>query len=383
MKIPKQLTDITPEYLTKIFKETGHLIQGSIKTAIFKKNDQSLSSICGHFDLLYSIRSKGKRPDKIFIKLAKNDGREVAFYKYIAKNNISLDFFIECYFAEYYKKEELSIVILKDLSEYNSNNYNVSLSREYSVRKDTEANPSRYPMPNDQEYSRIIETIAKFHAHWWEDKNISNKVSNLFQNNSVWDTEDNFKKWMKLQKKYWKEFYENESKWLPKEYQKIFESVLKQLPNVWKKYFKQRIDQGKHFTLVHGHSCSYHFMRLSKEVNEKTKMIDFKDMQIANPARDLVYLNTIRLNPAQRNNQDIEKRMLKYYYEILQKRGVTNYSFEQLMIDYKIEVILALLTPLREYSCQGPDYLFWWYKLQNLKHAYIDLECSELFMPKS
>jgi aminoglycoside/choline kinase family phosphotransferase len=143
---------------------------------------------------------------------------------------------------------------------------------------------------------------------------------------------------------------------------------------------EKRINNNKHFTLIHGNSYIQQFLCLFGETH--SKIINFEKFMIGNPAFDLVYLFIERINPAQRNYKDRESKLLKHYHKSLVKFGIKNYSFDELMTDYKLMVSLRIFNALKDYHELGTEDPYWWYKYQNVNHAFIDLKCDELYTEK-
>ncbi|NOR44813.1 MAG: DUF1679 domain-containing protein [Candidatus Delongbacteria bacterium] len=366
MKIPRELTEVTPEYLTKILLKNGHIKQGCVESLSIRKDIVGVNSNSAHFEIKYSSDSKGEKNTKFFIKLDKNDN-EAKFYIYLAENEINLDVIIKCYYADFDNKAKSSILIFKDYADI------------HEPPIDLAAFVPRFNVPNDDKYFGMIESLAEFHAHWWEDNSLY-KQDSIF-NSEMWnnDTRKVIKEWAEDCRKDWNKFLTVEKNWLPKETISLFDNAIDNFEFVWKKYFHSRVLEKKHYTLINGDSYFQQFLCLSKESKEKTKLIDFQDVHINNPARDLIHLIIKKLNPAQRYYKNREQKLLKHYHKTLKRFGVVNYSFEQLMIDYRVELSFILFFSLWDYSYQGSDDPYWWYKFQNVNHAYIDLKCAELF----
>lgn len=370
-KIPKMLLDVTPSYLTKLFKNKGYLTRGRVVEVSSKGNEVSFRSNCGHLTLTYSERSKGERPGKIFVKLSEYvEGiHEIDFYKFLSKQKVKLDVVAKCYFAEYYEKQKASVLILKDYSDIHE--WPIELST-FHPRKN---------IPSDEHFFGMVEAIAEFHAFWWEKKSLFNKENNF--EISHWLKEDSMKRWIKSCKKDWKKFYVNEKNWLSKDIIATYEILYNNLFTIWEKHLKNRSKQKQHFTLINGDAYMHQFLCLSKGSGEKYKVIDLEGAHICNPMIDLVHLLVKTINPAQRISQNREKRLLKHYNKTLRKHGVLNYAFNQMMIDYRMMVAFTVPFALWDYSYQGSDDQYWWAKFLKLNYAYSDLKCSELFDNKS
>jgi len=78
----------------------------------------------------------------------------------------------------------------------------------------------------------------------------------------------------------------------------------------------------------------------------------------------------------QRHAAQREKN-LRCYHTTLQAHGVTNYSWDNLLTDYKCGLIYWLLMPVQDrFGGASKDY--WWPKMQCLLSAFHDWHCEEL-----
>lgn len=363
----KDIKNITPKYLTKIFITNGVLTSGKITNINTIKEDMipSISSNW-HLKLTYSKSSKGEKPSEIYLKLGSEDRSktEIEFYQFLKQRKIQSEIFAKCYFAEYCSKEKSTILILKD---YNS-------LQMYPI--DIVAFNPRENVPDDEYYFMMVELLAEFHAMWWEDKVLYENEDHL-SISELWNTEEKIVSFIAQNKKLWEGFYKKENSWITNEDKSIFKRSLKNTFDAWKKHFDKRINKRKHFTLTHGSCYIQQFLCLYGDV--KSKIVNFEKLMIGNPAYDLVHLLIERINPAQRNYNDREKRLLKHYHKSLVKFGVKNYSFNELITDYKMMVILRIFHSLSDYKELGNEDPYWWYEYQNINHAFIDLKCDELY----
>lgn len=360
--IPTDYDQITTKYLTKILTENGFLTKGEVTSFSFEKDKIGVNSRSGHYKLTYSNGSKGEKPVKIFIKLNQKGigAREVEFYRYIKENKVDLDIFVECYFAKYDEETQNAIIVLKDYKEL------------HNPPIDLAAFIPRKNVPDDEPYKNMLEAIAKMHAYWWEDNSLFDKKYNIDMEEWTPDGLD-----FDYYKKLWDDFYLAEKAWLPNSTVELFEHAVKNFKRIWKEYRADSIIQNKHFTMLNGDCYFHQFLCLKPETDVKVKMIDL-DMVLGNPAFDLTHQFMKKLNPAQRNHKDREKKLLKYYHNCLIRFGVKNYLFEELILDYRVEVFYLIFFALWDYSYQGSDDPYWWYKFQNVNHAFIDLKCDDL-----
>ena len=69
--------------------------------------------------------------------------------------------------------------------------------------------------------------------------------------------------------------------------------------------------------------------------------------------------------------------MLRRYHTVLREHGVTNYSWDELITDYKTGLIFWLLVPVQDrYSGSGKEY--WWPIMQCVVAAFQEWHCEKL-----
>jgi hypothetical protein len=68
--------------------------------------------------------------------------------------------------------------------------------------------------------------------------------------------------------------------------------------------------------------------------------------------------------------------LLRRYHQQLIIHGVRNYSWEDLLLDYRLMITKMLFDPFLDYDPHNRTY--WWPKMQCLAAAYDDLDCKTL-----
>ena len=94
--------------------------------------------------------------------------------------------------------------------------------------------------------------------------------------------------------------------------------------------------------------------------------------------------------PEQRKEDELEVHLLHHYHNQLQAHGVNDYSWDELMTDYRVKVIwrifhsvwdcVTMAPPSRQdgRKLTGTDKGYWWPKMQCEVGAYEDLKCADL-----
>ncbi len=75
--------------------------------------------------------------------------------------------------------------------------------------------------------------------------------------------------------------------------------------------------------------------------------------------------------------QQLELPLLHFYHEKLIRAGISSYSFDDLLLDYRRCLVRNLTVPILFWS-RGQPRESWRYRLDHALAAYRDLECAEL-----
>ena len=81
----------------------------------------------------------------------------------------------------------------------------------------------------------------------------------------------------------------------------------------------------------------------------------------------------------QRHEGQREKRMLQRYLAHLQARGVQNYTWENLLLDYRLALIEWLLSTVQD-ARNGSKQSYWLPKLHCMSAAFEDWRCADLLV---
>ena len=75
--------------------------------------------------------------------------------------------------------------------------------------------------------------------------------------------------------------------------------------------------------------------------------------------------------------RELERPLLRHYHERLQSHGLNDYSFDELVLDYRRAAVRNLTIPILFWS-RGMKPEGWWHRLECALAAYRDLDCDEL-----
>ena len=166
---------VTADWLTGILRANGHLNQEWVTIVELKSSRQTIISNIHHLQLTYSAETSERSPSKLFLKLTK-DGfdseiaarfgkRESEFYNVIA-NSMSDPPSAPCYDAAFSPDNGKSHMLLADLSETHFQ--------------------TDWPLPPTMPHCEaVIDSLAKFHAFWWDHPQLGNSIGTFPSSNSI------------------------------------------------------------------------------------------------------------------------------------------------------------------------------------------------------
>jgi len=149
----------------------------------------------------------------------------------------------------------------------------------------------------------------------------------------------------------------------------VLEAVFNSSLQAWLRLLERRA-----LTVVHGdaHPWNFLFPRLGKGV---PYLIDWQLWHLDVGPRDLAFLLALHWEPSVR--RQLELPLLHLYHEELIKSGISGYSFDELLLDYRRCVVRNLTFPIILWS-RGLAREAWRNRLNYALAAYRDLDCAEL-----
>lgn len=286
-------------------------------------------------------------PKDFFIKMTRLDAegkpsgrgeKEVKFYKELSglinKKNIP-----NCYFADFDSNGYYNIVLDNLSSTHNCERWDDEIVYE--------------------QYKLALKCLAEIHAKWWSNPDLEKILGNGLSSGD------------------WNSYYERNldcsNKFINK-YKEKFKPEHIETYREFTGYFHANIDRylsGKNLTLVHRDPHFWNFL-FPKNKKDDVYLIDWDSYRMDIPTHDIAYFIAVHWNREERSQY--EKPLLEYYYEQLLEKGVENYSFEDLLSDYKISVAsMIFLSGMKERI--GIPERVWLNQFGNIMDAIEDLEC--------
>lgn len=339
---------ITPVELTSALYTSGTLREGAIVNAAITERIELPISHLWFFEVEYAAGSSPGLPGRILLKwpvkgsaAPERGGPELVFYRQLAPA-LSSPPIVRC-LATALPNSEVQWLILEDL-------------------RSSHSNPPWPKRPSNKQLHEAVAVLARFHAHWWEAPTLGSTVGELHTEASLrtmlYDITANLPG-----------FVNDLREDLPLadrlELEKVFNSSLRP----W-----LRLVEPRALTVTHGDAHTWNFL-YPRSRQGMPYLIDWQLWHLDVGARDLAFM--IGLHWDRRVRQQLELSLLHLYHEELVSAGISNYSFDDLLLDYRRCLVRNLTFPIIFWS-RGWARESWRYRLDCALAAYRDFAGVEL-----
>jgi hypothetical protein len=364
------IPEINANWLTNALRRSGALPQGQVLSLTVQPHDHHLGHVStnmAHLTLQYSAEAPATAPRHLFWKHYPNhDGAvEVSFYKIVANLPEPVPGVIPCYEAAYDPESGESHCLLDDLSA----THRIPLPRDQVMAGEG--------VPSPQHLAQIMNSLARFHAYWWEHP-LLGTVPDTLEVRWWYRDREHFDKHIVRRQNNWAAFLSQEAATLSPELHQLYEHALANLPRLWERYFAPRVSNFHYLTLANGDGYFNQYLCPTSNAADSAYLIDFQEISANFGASDLVYLLPMFWSREQRYEQSREEQALRLYHAALCAQGVTGYTWDDLMTDYRLMITLMIFLPVWDQT-EGSSREYWWLKMRCLTAAYQDLECARLF----
>lgn len=359
----------TPDWLTAALRQSGAMTSGSVLRVEDSAN-AAFNSAARHLRLCYSTDATPTLPRRLFFKrnlpepwAVRAGEREVAFYQVAAQMAGRLPMLVPCYAAGYDADSGDSWLLLSDVS----GTHQSPVTREQLI--------AGTGVPTDEQLAAMVEALAGLHAAWWQHPALgtgSLLMSEWYRDPACFASSH-------------KEFTEN---WnalrqmgeatLPTATCALYDAALAGLPHIWERLLAERVASRSQFTISHGDCYFSQFLCPGAEsADNTTYLIDFQGACGDLPAMDLVFLFATFWSAEQRQHHQREHRLLRAYLEALNRHGIGDYTWDNLVADYRIALVFMIFYPVWD-AINGSSREYWAPKLRCLTSAAEDWRCGEL-----
>ena len=353
--------EATREWLETVLKINGLLRNGRVASVKVKSARPVAFSMVSRLEIFYSGDENGESgseahvaaPRSLFLKTSKPDSkkesfagagkREVAFYRSVA-SQMQNPPAVRCYDAAYSPETGQSHLLLDDLSATHFQTV--------------------FPLPPPKIHCELaVQSLAKFHASWWENPRLGGELGELFNDQS-------FQSYVEEIKKALDEFIEFLGDRISSRRRGIFERLQASSFTPWK-----RLTSAEGLTLVHGDAHWWNFFYPRDPERARAVIFDWGTWNADLGARDLAHMIALHWYPERR--AAMERELLKIYHDTLLSSGVKNYGWDGLWTDYRCAAIRNLVIPVLQRQ-RGMTPAVWWSNLERAMLAFDDLGCAEL-----
>jgi hypothetical protein len=344
---------ITPGWLTDILRQNGHLVRGGVR-GLNKEDFKTFFSHIYRIEVNYSSDAVPALPSKLLLKvpLIENEaalkmGKDEVFVYNTLKNAMNDPPVVTCFDAIYSPDSHRSHLLLEDLS-------------------DSHFQPELPIPPSKRHCELCVETLAQFHAFWWEHPSLGAEIGVLFDKESLTELVAHIRKNLSG-------FIDALGDRLSSNRRKAYEEALEIAPAFW----ARRLTSIERNTLIHGDAHMWNFLHPRDQENGRAYLIDLATSnRIRPPTNDLAYMMALQWYSERRVL--MEESLLRHYHMSLLSFGVKGYTWEDCRLDYQYSVISHLFTPV--FQCAGGQIpaTVWWHNFERISEAYKDLNCAEL-----
>jgi hypothetical protein len=335
------IDQIEPVWLTHVLQVRGVLTRGQV-VALRKRAVHANTATAARLEVDYSDATPPSAPRRLFIKLGRRK-IEVEFYNRIVPAMPESPS-AHCYDAAYSAESGRAYLLFEDLS------------ATHTV-PESELPP---PLPDTE---RLVDTLAAFHAHWWQHARLRADIAEF--------AEDVPGYVVGVAREAFPGFVDLLGDRLSAERRGLYERILA----VWPlPPYAVRLAAGQAVTLVHGDTHYWNFLTPSDPTVDSVRIIDWAVWHIGVGPSDLAYLIALSWFPERRAR--MEQALMRRYHDRLAERGVRGYDWEQCWLDYRTAMIYHLLWPIFWYRYLPAS--IWWNALEKGMLAFADLGCEEL-----
>lgn len=336
---------LTPKTLSRWLHESGTLPLGTVTDVRIDLEFETTISRLVFLTVAYSAEVPSDLPRHLVVKSPLippplNDRSEIQFYRELA-SIVGTPPAVRCLAAiEEYDK---GTIVLEDL-------------------RATHDHPPWPLPPSRTDCELALDALVRVHAQWWESPMLGQTVGRLH-------TTESLTKMVHGIAAHLPGFIDAVGDAMTVEARNIFERVFSSSLKPW-----LRLAERRALTIIHGDAHTWNFL-FPRSGEGAAFLIDWQLWHVDVGARDLAFLMALHWYPSRRS--ELERPLVHHYYEGLLAQGRTDYTFEELWLDYRRCAVRNLTIPIIFWS-RGMNPEGWWHRLECALVAYRDLACDEL-----
>ena len=357
---------LTPYWLTMILRDAGFLPSGAVSSLDVIPTD-AFNSRTSFLRLRYTADVPPNSPARLVLKRntpetwSQSAGAdEVRFYRLVAQLHDHPRVIPPCYAAETDPSSGDSFLLLQDLSQ----------THQPPITRDEQISIVHgVPPVADQE--SVIDLLAVLHAYWWDHPLL---IQGEFEVGYWSRNSQRFNQYLDRRSAAWQRMVTTSGERPPEQIHSFYERLFKKLPGFFSAVLAPRFSSPRNLTLIHGDTYFCNFLCPVTPGSAPTYLVDWQSPSCDLAAYDLANLLAAYWTRDQRREENRESTLLRRYHNGLLSNGVHNYTWEDLIADYRAALIFWVLVPVQD-GGDGSDWSYWWPKMQCLVAAFEDWNC--------
>lgn len=338
------------EYLADVFRRVGAIREGRVRDVAVESSSPQLVSRIIRLRLTYDGTVGG--PASVILKIGipiHRDGpwdigrREVEFYTQVAPLTPT-GLVPRCFEAVFDSETREWHLLLEDLT-----------------HSHVIATPWPLP-PSLEQCERMVRALARIHAEWWDHPRLGVSVGKRLDNVAI---EELLQRLAGL----YKAFADRLGDRLSPERRELYDRFIAAAPRQFARHQSQR-----NLSIVHGDAHVWNYF-LPRDGGDDIRLFDWDAWRIGLAANDLAYVMATHWYPERRRR--LERPLLDHYHAALVAHGVHGYERSDLQDDYRLAVLLQLMTPVWQAALDLPP-VIWWSHFERIMYAVDDLGCRDL-----
>lgn len=337
-------TVLTASALTDLFYRSGALQRGVVTHLEIEQQTDTIVSTLTFLRAMYSQDSSPKLPKRLILKQLRStetapgdiSEHELDFYSRLAPK-LSSPPVVQCFVALD------GVLILEDLS---NSHTNLPWSK----------------IPSASQCAMAVEVLAQLHAQWWEDPQLGVTLGTGHSTETLTSMVEGIATLLPG-------FCGSAASNLSPARRNVLERVFSSRLRPW-----LRLTDPRALAVIHGDAHTWNFL-FPRHEGRQTYLIDWQLWHVDVGARDLAFMIALHWTSDQRRN--LELPLLRRYHEQLVALGVTDYSWDDLWLDYRLCAIRNLTIPIL-YWKRGTKQELWHHRLACAMVSYEELNCNEL-----
>lgn len=337
-----------PLELTSALYAAGSLKKGSILSVTIAKQIETPISHLWFLEVAYAAGCSPALPDRLLLKWAIDESPapdrgepEIIFYRELAPALPSPPM-IRC-LATAGQESKQQWMLLEDL-------------------RASHTNPPWPERPSNTSVYNAVAVLARLHAQWWESPALGLTVGSLHTETALRTMVHGFRDHLPG-------FFADLGDDLPAADRRVLETVFDSSLRPWLRLLDERA-----LTVIHGDAHTWNFL-FPRSADGMPYIFDWQTWHLDVGARDLAFM--IGLHWDRSTRQQLELPLLHFYHEQLRTAGISNYSFDDLLLDYRRCLVRNLTFPIILWA-RGSPRESWRQRLDHALAAYRDLNAAEL-----